>query len=189
MPGHLHLLGRELELAQLAAEALELEVLLGPMVRRNVEAGGRRQPLEHRLAARRLSFEQRQHRGQQVLGRAQREDVDERRHRQRVDHRARAAHDHQRMGRVALLAPQRNAGAPQHGEEVHVVLLERDRERDAAEGRRAGSRSRPTPAFRCHRRRTARRSSPAGGAPAPTPAGSRGSTSRRGRSWRRRAPW
>ena len=71
--------------------------------------------------------------GEDVLGGAEGEDVDELRHRQRIDRGAGAAEDDHRVPRAAVAPAQGDAGAVQHLEEVDVVLFEGDREGDAAE--------------------------------------------------------
>jgi hypothetical protein len=127
--GLAHLLGGELELLQLA---VGLGELAGVVVRRHEEAGRRGEPAQHRLAVG-LLLERALQRVEQVLGGAEREDVDELRHRQRVDGGARAAHQHQRVAGTAVAPPQRHARAVEQLQQVDVVLLERDREGDAAE--------------------------------------------------------
>ena len=129
IPRELHLLLGQLEL-------VELRRLLAPLFRPveggDVEAVLRRQALDHRLTVL-LAGEGRHQVGQHVLGGADGEDVDELRHRQRIDRGAGAPHHDHRVPRSALAPAQRDVRPVEHLQEVDVVLLEGDREGDAAE--------------------------------------------------------
>ena len=74
------------------------------------------------------------------LALAHRDHVGEGRERLRVQEHRGAAQDDDRIARSAVPRAQRNAGQAQHLQDVEVVVLERDRERDHVElaQRRAG---------------------------------------------------
>ena len=67
------------------------------------------------------------------LALAHRDEVGERRERLRVQEHRRAAQDHQRIARAAVLRAQRDAREPQHLQHVQVVVLEGNRESDRVE--------------------------------------------------------
>ncbi len=104
MPRCTHLLSGQLELEQ----AIDVGVRLGIVPGRHEEPRCRRQALEYGLPVG-LLLQSPEQRRQEVLRGTEREGVDEWRHREWVDHRARSTHEDQRVAAIAIAPAQRDA--------------------------------------------------------------------------------